>query len=64
MGLDGIVIIPFVLAGGAFYLNRSERAIERKTAEDRAKLERELATDRQQEAAFTSLYKTNIRIAA
>lgn len=36
-----LLIIPLVLAGGAFYLNRSERAVER-----------EIATDRQQEAAL------------
>jgi uncharacterized protein YjbI with pentapeptide repeats len=47
-----LLIIPLVLAGGAFYLQRSERAVERKAAEDRAQLERELATDRQQEAAL------------
>jgi uncharacterized protein YjbI with pentapeptide repeats len=47
-----LLIIPVVLALGAFYLNRSERAVERQAAEDRAKLEREIATDRQQEAAL------------
>lgn len=36
-----LLIIPAVLAGGAFFLNRSER-----------KTEREIATDRQQEAAL------------
>jgi len=49
-----LLVIPFVLALGAFYLNRSERAVERQIAEDRAKLEREIATDRQQEAALQS----------
>jgi hypothetical protein len=47
-----LLVIPLVLALGAFYLQRSERAIERKAAEDRAKLARELANDRQQEAAL------------
>ena len=58
-----LLIIPLVLAMGAFFLNRSERAVERriaedrvkedrKLAEDRAKLDREIATDRQQEAAL------------
>jgi uncharacterized protein YjbI with pentapeptide repeats len=47
-----LLVIPLVLAIGAFYLERSERAVDRKTADDRAKLERELATDRQQEAAL------------
>jgi uncharacterized protein YjbI with pentapeptide repeats len=36
-----LLVIPFVLAIGAFFLNRSERAVER-----------EIATDRQQEAAL------------
>lgn len=47
-----LLIIPAVLAVGAFYLNHSERAVERQIAEDRAKLEREIATDRQQETAL------------
>jgi uncharacterized protein YjbI with pentapeptide repeats len=47
-----LLIIPAFLAGGAYYLQRSEKAVERKAAEDRAKLERELTTDRQQEAAL------------
>ena len=33
-----LLIIPLVLAIGAFYLQRSERAVERKAAEDRARL--------------------------
>jgi hypothetical protein len=36
-----LLVIPLVLAGGAFYLNRSER-----------NLERQIVTDRQQEAAL------------
>lgn len=47
-----LLIIPFVLAVGAFVLNRSERAIERENAEKRAELERELAKDHQQEEAL------------
>ena len=49
-----LLIIPLVLALGAFFLNRSERAIERETAEKRAELEREIATDRQQGEALKS----------
>ncbi|MDP1547269.1 MAG: pentapeptide repeat-containing protein [Anaerolineales bacterium] len=49
-----LLIIPLVLAIGAFLLNRSERAVERKLAESRAQLEREIATDRQQEVALQS----------
>jgi hypothetical protein len=51
-----LLVIPLVLAIGAFYLERSERAVDRKTAEDRAKLERELATDRQQDAALQAYF--------
>ena len=47
-----LLIIPLFLAGGVFYLNRSEKEIERKTAEERAKLEREIAQDGQQEATL------------
>lgn len=47
-----LLIIPFVLALGAFFLNRSERAVERETANQRADLERQIAKDRQQEAAL------------
>ncbi|MCC6298650.1 MAG: pentapeptide repeat-containing protein [Anaerolineales bacterium] len=51
-----LLIIPAVLASGAFFLNRSERAVERQIAEDRAKLEREIALDRQHEAALQSYF--------
>ena len=58
-----LLIIPLVLAIGAFYLNRSERAVERQIAENRtkedrqlaekrAKLERKIAIDRQEENAL------------
>ena len=47
-----LLIIPLFLAGGAFFLNSSEKETERQRAEDRAKLEREIATDRQQETAL------------
>ena len=58
-----LLIIPLVLAGGALFLQRSERAVERRIAderiqedrriaEERSKLEREIAADRQQEAAL------------
>src|SRR5258706_9385623 len=64
-----LLIIPLFLAGGAFLLNRSEKETERQRAEDRARLEREIAIDRQQEAAFQSyldrmadlLLKENLR---
>lgn len=49
-----LLIIPIVLALGAFFLNRSERIVERETENKRAKLEHEIAKDRQQEAAFQS----------
>lgn len=49
-----LLIIPIVLAIGAFFLNKSERTIERQATNDRAKLEREIAKDRQQEQALQS----------
>ena len=47
-----LFIIPLVGSVGIFLLNRSEREIERQRAEDRAKLEREIALDRQRESAL------------
>lgn len=49
-----LFIIPLFLAGGAFFLNRSEREIERQATESRAKLEREIEIDRQQAEALQS----------
>ena len=49
-----LLIIPLALTGGALYLQRAERTVERQSTEIRAKLEREIATDRQQEAALQS----------
>lgn len=49
-----LLIIPFVLALGAFVLNRSEKNLERQNLEARSNLEREIATDRQREAALQS----------
>ena len=51
-----LLIIPLFLAGGAFFLNRSESVVERQAAEDRAKLEREIALDRQQEGALQAYF--------
>jgi uncharacterized protein YjbI with pentapeptide repeats len=64
-----LFIIPLALAAGAIFLERSERAVEREIAENRAKLEREIAMDRQREAALQSyldrmaelLLKENLR---
>ena len=47
-----LLIIPLVLAIGAFFLNRSEQSLERQAAKNRAELEREIVKDRQQEAAL------------
>jgi hypothetical protein len=47
-----LLFIPLFLALGVFILQRSERALERRAAEQRAKLEREIAKDRQQEAGL------------
>ena len=49
-----LFIIPIFLSIGVFLLNRSEREGERRRAEQHANLEREIATDRQQEAALQS----------
>lgn len=49
-----LLIIPIVLALGAFFLNRSERAVERENTNKRTELEREATKDRQREAAFQS----------
>ncbi len=49
-----LFVIPTVLGIGAFYLNRSERESDRQRAEERAKVEREIATDRQEEIALQS----------
>lgn len=62
-----LFLIPLFLAGGAYFLNRSERAIERRIAEvrikeerrlaeDRANLDRKIALDRQQEAALQTYF--------
>lgn len=47
-----LLIIPLALAIGAFFLNRSERGSEREAVDKRAKLEREIAKDKQQEEAL------------
>jgi len=47
-----LLVIPLVLALGAFALNRSEKKLERQNLEEHSKVEREVATDRQQEAAL------------
>lgn len=47
-----LLIIPVVLGGIAFFFQSTERDTERLIAANRMKLEREIATDRQQEAAL------------
>lgn len=47
-----LLIIPIFMAAGAIAVNRSEKQLELQRAEERAKLEREIAADRQQEAAL------------
>jgi uncharacterized protein YjbI with pentapeptide repeats len=49
-----LFIIPIFLSVGVFLLNLSERNSERKRAEERSSFEREIAADRQREAAFQS----------
>lgn len=41
-----LLIIPIVLALGAFFLNRSERAVDRENVNKRAELERQIAEER------------------
>lgn len=41
-----LLVIPLVLATGVFYLEHSEREIERQRAEERARLERQYADER------------------
>lgn len=47
-----LFLIPLVLAIGGFALNNYEREAERKRTENREKLERDIALDRQQEDAL------------
>lgn len=49
-----LFIIPIFLSVGVSFLNRSERESDRQRAEERAKVEREIATDRQHENALQS----------
>jgi hypothetical protein len=50
----GLLIVLFVFAADTLYLYRSNRETKRKRAGENAKLEREITTDRQQDAAFQS----------
>jgi len=47
-----LLIIPLVLVGCTFLLNRSKRSTEQRRAEEHSALEREIALDGQQEAAL------------
>lgn len=49
-----LLIIPLVGSIGVYLLNRTEREIERQRAEERSKLERDIALDRQRETALQS----------
>jgi uncharacterized protein YjbI with pentapeptide repeats len=48
----GLLIIPLVLAFGAYWLNKAEKANELKIAEQRNKSDQEIAIDRQREQAL------------
>jgi hypothetical protein len=50
----GLLIVLFVFAGDTLYLYRSNRETKRNRAGENAKLEREITTVRQQDAAFQS----------
>lgn len=49
-----LLIIPVVLAFGAFFFNKSERDNDRKIAEERIKSEQRVALDRQREITLQS----------
>jgi uncharacterized protein YjbI with pentapeptide repeats len=51
-----LLLIPLILAGSAFLLNRSARETERQRSQGRAALERGIAEDRQQETALQAYY--------
>lgn len=51
-----LLIIPVVLAVGAWALNKTEREAEREAAEKRAAIDREIALDRQRQATLQSYY--------
>lgn len=51
-----LLLLPLVLAGGVILLNRSGRETERKHAEERAALDREIARDRQNEEALQAYF--------
>lgn len=49
-----LLIVPFVLAIGAWWLNKTEKQNERELAEKRAEFDRKLADDRNQESILQS----------
>jgi len=51
-----LLIIPIVLAIGAWWLNKTEREAEREAAEKRAETDREIALDRQRQATLQAYY--------
>jgi hypothetical protein len=51
-----LLIIPLVLALGAFWLERGERKSDRQIAEDRYKHDREISQDQQREAALQAYF--------
>lgn len=51
-----LLLVPLVLTGGLVLLNRSGRDTERRRAEERAALEREIARDHQQEQALQAYF--------
>lgn len=51
-----LLIIPMVLAIGAWALNKTEREAEREAAEKRAKTDRKIARDQQRQATLQAYY--------
>lgn len=57
-----LLLLPLILAGGVFFLNRSKRDTERQRADEHAALEHEIATDNQQEEALQAYFDRIIEL--
>ena len=57
-----LLLIPSILAGGVFFLNRSKREMARQRTAEHAALEHEIATDNQQEEALQAYFDRIIEL--
>jgi hypothetical protein len=57
-----LLLIPLILAGGVFFLNRTKRETEQQQADKQAALEHEIATDNQQEEALQAYFDRIIEL--